>query len=119
VIADIYCACKGDRRWRIVRLRESAISSAPRRESVSYCAGILKYPQYIEPPVSGVRVTVCNTWTVPAPKGAAEIYIRAEGLKSEISGLPFTPSAGGWARHSRERRLWSNYPSQSTYASHP
>ena len=35
---------------------------------------------------------MCNTWTVPAPKGAAEIYNRAEGLKSGISGLPFTPS---------------------------
>ena len=74
---------------------ESAISSAPQRGSVSCCAVILKYPRYIEPPVSGVRVIVCYTWKVPAPKVAAEIYIRTEGLKSGISGLPFTPSSAG------------------------
>ena len=83
----------------------SAVPSAPRRGSVPCCAGILKYPRYIEPLFSGVRATVCNTWTVPAPKGAAEIYNRAEGLKSGTSGLPFTLSTAGRGRSRARLRL--------------
>ena len=82
MIADTYCVCKASSHWHNVWLGLHAISAAPRKRIMMHryfkLSAINRTPRN-----SGVRVTVYNTWTFPAPKGhpvgAAEIHIRAEG----------------------------------------